>query len=96
MTEPFTHKACIFTEYLRFRCELRGFELQRIEQIWRYSAERYFDTETQRHIVVGEHGKQLVMIPYDENDSELIPVTIHATTRQQLRFRLNTGRLTYE
>jgi hypothetical protein len=35
------------------------------------------------------------MIPYEEDETTLTPVTIHATTRQQIKFRLNTGRLNY-
>ena len=62
----------------------------------RYSQERYFDIETQRGIVVGEHGNKLVMIPYEETETEITPVTIHATTRQQIKFRLNTGRFIYD
>ena len=89
-------KICVFTDYLKFRAELRGFDLTIIEQIVRYSHERYFDIETQRCIAVGEHDNRLVLIPYEENEAEITPVTIHATTRQQIKFRLNTGRLTYE
>lgn len=89
-------KACVFTDYLKFRAELRGFDLARIEHILRYSQERYFDTETQRRVAIGEHGNKLVMVPYEETESEIRPITIHATSRQQIKFRLNTGRLTYE
>jgi hypothetical protein len=89
-------KTCVFTDYLQYRAELRGFDLTQIEHILHYSSERYFDTETQRLIVVGEQGNKLVMIPYEENEAEIIPITIHATTRQQIKFRLTTGRLTYE
>jgi len=66
------------------------------EKIVRYSQERYFDTETQRLVAVGEHGNRVVMIPYEESETEITPVTIHAITRKQINFRLNTGRLTYE
>jgi len=89
-------KTCIFTDYLKYRAELRGFDLARIEHILRYSTERYFDTETHRLIAVGEQGNKLVMVSYDESETEIIPITIHATTRQQIKFRLTTGRLTYE
>ena len=91
-----TEKAFVVTDYLKFRADLRGFDLLLIEQIIRYGSERYYDVETQRVIVVGEHGDRLVMIPYDETETELIPVTIHATSRQQIKFRLTTGRLIYE
>lgn len=82
----------IWTEYLQYRAELRGFDLAEIERIIRRSGERYLDTETQRMIVVGRHNRQLVMIPYETDEDNFIPVTIHAITRQQIRFRLRTGR----
>lgn len=75
-------KICVFTDYLKFRAELRGFDLTIIEMIVRYYHERYFAIETQRSIVVGEHDKKLVLIPYEETETEITPVTIHATTRQ--------------
>lgn len=89
-------KVCVFTEYLKFRAELRGFDLDKIEDIVRYSQERYFDVETQRRIVVGNHAGHWVIIPCEETETAITPVTIHATTRQQIKFRLNTGRLIYE
>jgi len=86
----------IWTEYLQYRAELRGFDLARLERIIRHSSERYFDTVTGRTIVVGRHNKQLVTIPYEMDGDTVIPVTIHAITRQQIRFRLRTGRFTNE
>ena len=86
----------IWTEYLQYRADLRGFDLAKLEQILQHSGERYFDTETGRTIVVGRHNKQLVMIPYDVNSDSITPVTVHTTTRQQIRFRLRTGRFTHE
>lgn len=59
-------------------------------------SERYFDTETGRTIVVGRHSRRLVMIPYDVSGDVITPVTVHAITRQQIRFRLRTGRFTHE
>lgn len=84
----------IWTEYLQYRAELRGFDLAEIERIIHHSSERYLDTETQRMIVVGKHNRQLVMIPYETDEGNFIPVTIHTITRQQIRFRLLTGRFT--
>jgi len=75
---------------------LRGYDLTKLEHIIRHSSERYFDTETGRSIVVGRHNRQLVMIPYEVDGDVIIPVTIHAITRQQIRFRLRTGRFTHE
>ncbi len=89
-------KTCIFTPYLRYRAELRGFDLAQIEYILHYSQERYFDTGDHRCIAVGGQGNKLVMIPYEESATEIIPITIHVTTRQQIKFRLTTGRLIYE
>jgi hypothetical protein len=85
-----------WTEYLKHRAAIRGFDLEKLEHIIRHSSERYFDTETGRHVAVGKHDEQLVMIPYEVEREIITPVTVHATTRQQIRFRLNTGRFTNE
>lgn len=82
----------IWSEYLQYRAELRGFKLAIIEDILKYSGERYSDTETDRLIVVGRYEDRLVIIPYEYLGDAIIPVTIHATTRQQIRFRLKNGR----
>ena len=86
----------VWTEYLQYRAELRGFDLTKLERIIRHSGERYFDTETRRMIAVGRHNRQLVMIPFDLDGDTIIPVTVHVITRQQIRFRLLTGRFTNE
>jgi len=85
-----------WTDYLKYRATLRGFDLTKLEDIIRHSSERYFDTETGRHIVVGRHDQQLVIIPCEIREEAIIPVTVHAITRQQIRFRLNTGRFINE
>jgi hypothetical protein len=82
----------IWTDYMKYRGRLRGFDLDIIEDIVKYSAERYYDMATQRLIVVGRHGDKLVLIPYERQGEKAIPVTIHVTTRQQINFRLRTGR----
>lgn len=82
----------IWSDYLLYRAELRGFDLERIEQILKYSTERYYDTASDRLIVVGKHEDCLVIIPYEQSSDSITPITIHATTRQQIRFRLRTGR----
>jgi hypothetical protein len=86
----------IWSDYIKYKVQLRGFDLRRIEEILRFSEERYFDTVTQRMVVVGKHNKMLVMIPYDKTEGEtgelITPVTIHATSRQQIKFRLISGR----
>ena len=86
----------VWTEYLQHRAKLRGFDLAAIEHIIRHSSERYFDTETGRTVVVGRDSKQLLMIPYEAADEIITPVTVHAITRQQIRFRLRTGRFRHE
>ncbi len=86
----------IWSDYLKYRTELRGFELSKIENILWYSGEKYFDTISHRMIVVGKHDDRLVIIPYEKHGIEITPVTIHATTRQQINFRLKTGRFVYE
>lgn len=75
---------------------LRGFDLSKIEEILKFSEERYFDVATHRMVAVGRHDKLLVMVPYDETEDEtgdiITPVTVHATNRQQIKFRLISGR----
>ena len=81
-----------WSDYMKYRIDLRGFKFKKIENILRYSDERYFDTITQRNIAVGRHDRLLVMIPYDQSEEKIYPITIHATTRQQINFRLKTER----
>ncbi|VFM95141.1 MAG: hypothetical protein BECKG1743D_GA0114223_108103 [Candidatus Kentron sp. G] len=67
--------------------------MQIIEDIVRYGSERYLDTSTNRWVVIGRHENALVMIPYDTSeDAKITPVTIHATTRQQVNYRVKSGR----
>lgn len=82
----------IWSDYIKYRADLRGFELAKIENILRHSGERYFDTITRRMIAVGKHDDRLVLIPYEKKGNAITPITIHATTRQQINFRLKTGR----
>ena len=86
----------IWTEYLQYRAGLRGFDLTKLEHIIRHSDERYFDTETGLAVVVGRHGRQLVLMPYEVAGDDITPITVHAITRQQIRFRLRAGRFTHE
>jgi len=88
-------KKVAVSDYLRYRCTVRGFNLTVVEEIVKYSDERYFDTETKRMIGIGNHEKDLVLIPYEEDLEFLKPVTVHTISRQQVRFRLNTGRFVY-
>lgn len=83
----------IWTAYLRHRAQVRGFDLTVIEQIVRFASERYFDMDTRRMVAIGRHGQGLVLVPYDQDARTITPVTVHATTRQQLTFRLRQGRL---
>ena len=87
---------CIWSEYLRHRAESRGFDLAKIERILRHSGERYFDTVTNRTVAVGRHDDRLVMIPYEKIADSIKPVTIHAISRQQIKFRLRSGRFVNE
>ena len=94
MTE--SHVEIIWTDYMEYRARLRGFDLAKIEHIVRYSGERYFDTVTGRLIAVGRIDGLLVIVPCDTSQGSITPVTIHATTRQQINFRLKTGRFINE
>ena len=86
----------VWTEYLKYRATLRGFDLDGVEQVVKSSRERYMDTATNRHVVVGRCGKTLVLVPYEATENVLTPITIHATTRQQIEFRINAGRFVHE
>ena len=82
----------VWTEDLKYRAALRGFDLRTLESIVRSSSERYHDAETGRTVVVGRHDKRLVVIPCDVHGDIITPMTVHAITRHQIRFRLRTGR----
>lgn len=82
----------VWTDYLEYRARIRGFDLQEIEVILRSSQEQLFDTVTGRRIAIGRSLGRLVMVPYEVEDDKLIPVTVHATSRQQINFRLRSGR----
>ncbi len=82
----------IWTDYMNYRLQLRGFDYNEGEKVIKYTPERYFDTSTSRQIAVGYHKKLLVMIPYEQNGSDITPVTIHATSRHQINLRLKSGR----
>ena len=86
----------VWTDYMKYRVSLRGFELAMLEHIVRYSTERYIDTATGRLIAVGQHGKHLIMIPYERIWETATPVTVHVTSRQQINSRLRSGRFAYE
>ena len=86
----------VWTHYMRHKAKLRKFDLSKIENIIRYSPERYSDMATGRRIVVGKHDNTLVMIPYESDENSITPITIHATTRPQINFRIKTGRLVNE
>ena len=83
--------AVIWTDYLKFRAAMRGYELATIEKIVSGAEERYLDTVTLRTVAIGRHGPTLVLVPYEVGELGLTPITIHATSRQQVNFRLKTG-----
>lgn len=67
-----------WTNYVKYRANLRGYKISSIEHLVRYSEERYFDTVTRRMIVVGRHEGRLVLVPYEKEGNEVIPITITA------------------
>ena len=86
----------VWTEYMKYKAKLRGFDLAKIENIVKSSAERYADTATGRRVAVGRHGNKLVIIPYEADENSITPVTLHVTTRQQIDVRIRTGRFVHE
>jgi hypothetical protein len=71
---------------------MSGLRIIKAEHIIQYSTERYFDIDSSRQIVVGFIDKRLIVIPYEENDNIITPVTIHETDRKQINFRIKNGR----
>ena len=88
--------AIFWTDYMKYRLKLRGYDHATVEQVLRYSSERYLDTVTGRMVVIGRYTNRLVMIPYEREGSTVTPVTIHATNRQQINSRLKSGRFLNE
>ena len=86
----------VWTEYMKYRLRLRGYDPATVENILRYSSERYVDTATGRLVAIGRHDKLLVMIPYERKADTLTPVTIHATNREQINSRLKSERFKNE
>jgi len=86
----------VWTDYMKYRLEMRRYELATVDHILRYSTERYMDTTTGRLVAIGRHDKLLVMIPYERKGSTLTPLTVHATNRQQINSRLKSGRFKNE
>lgn len=86
----------VWSEYMKYRLNVRGYAFTMVEQSLRYSSERYVDTVTGRMVAIGRHEKLLVMIPYELKGHTLTPVTIHATSRQQINSRIKSGRFKNE
>ena len=86
----------IWTDYLSYKANLRNIDLDRIEEIVRHSSERYSDVTTGRRVSVGRYNNSLVLIPYEADDESITPITVHATTRQQINMRIKSGRFIHE
>jgi uncharacterized DUF497 family protein len=81
---------------MRYRLRLRGFDLETVEHIVRHSPERYVDAVTGRLVAVGRHAERLIVVPYEVRGDILTPVTVHVTSRQQVNFRVRSGRYANE
>ena len=88
-------KQIIWTDYMKYRSSARGIDLGIVEEIVRHATERYVDSETHRSIAVGRHMNAIVVVAYEQSETTLTPVTIHATTRRQINFRIRTGRYSH-
>lgn len=89
-------KEIVWTDYFRYRVKLRGFNLLNIEEILRYGTEQYYDVATHRFVIVGKDARVLVMIPHEVEENTITPITIHATSRQQIDYRVKSGRFQNE
>ena len=86
-----------WTGYMKHRAIEREVELDKLEEILRHSVERYYDIVTNRLVVVGRYDrKKLVLIPIEVEEKTITPITVHTTTRQQIKFRLKIRRLIHE
>ena len=48
-------------------------------------------------VIITKGGQPVVrLVVYEKTENAVTPITIHATTRQQINFRLKTGRFIYE
>jgi hypothetical protein len=90
-------KEIVWTDYFKYRVKLRGFNLSSVEEILRYSTEKYYDTVTDRLVIIGKDANVLVMIPHEiDEENTITPITIHATSRQQINYRVKSGRFQNE
>ena len=80
---------------MEYKAQVWGFDLAVLEHILRHAIERYYDTKTQRRVVIGCHHRALVLMAYEEDTETMTPVTVHAISCHQIRVRLKTGRLVY-
>jgi hypothetical protein len=88
-------KRIVWTEYLQYRARTRDYDLKIIEDIVQHATERYYDTGTLRMVAVGKHDKRLVLVPYDSDEDSITPITVHATSRPQIKLRIKTGRFVH-
>jgi hypothetical protein len=86
----------IWTDYFLYRASIRDLDLAEIEKIVRYSPEHYVDSDTLSNVVVGLHKNDLLLVAYEITEIGYEVVTAHTTTRQQITFRLESGRYTHE
>ena len=83
-----------YTSHLKTRIQLRGYDESLPRIIFKESAERYFDTQTQHFIAVKElstHHHPLA-ISYDDFETYIEIVTIHPIPRKQISNRVMTKR----
>jgi uncharacterized DUF497 family protein len=76
-------KEVVWTDYFKYRVQLRGFTFKNVEGILWYRTERYSDTVTRRLVVVGKDGNVLVMIPHEvHEESTITPITNKSASRR--------------
>lgn len=86
----------LWTDYFLYRASERNLDLSQIEKILRYSSERYIDTDTGSHMAIGSMGTHVILVAYDVTEDCYEAITAHATNRQQISFRLKSGRNRHE
>jgi hypothetical protein len=88
-------KPITFTEYFEDKIKIRNIPADGVRKILQGSNERYYDTETGRLVKIGRTRiKNLnlsLAIIYEEND-EIIVVTAHTVSRNQINTRIKNKR----
>jgi len=85
-----------FIDYFLDRLRFREIPEAVVERVLREATQRYTDAETGRYIAVKEvkygRRRRRLMVAYEEQGNEIIPVTVHPVTKRQVQSRIKRQR----